>query len=287
MLKLTQKKITLLLSILLFGSAACKPQIKRGDAVLMKCRDTAGMFSVLIDALAVLECYDVGFCSGVKIDFGVGGLYFDQQRGQNWFNYYFEPITLGVSNKPYFETNEPTQNGLRNLEFDEPSRLKINHLINKYLKIRPELIAEIDHFVEHNFKNNFVIGLHYRGTDKGSEAPLVKYDRAESEIRKQIEFNKFQNYKIFIATDEHDFLEYMKAKFPGHVIFHPDIQRSKDGKPLHMGKSVEKYESGKHALLDCVLLSKTDFLIRTSSNLSLFSTYLNPQMPVFELNKRY
>src|SRR3990167_4909817 len=101
MLQIIPRKIVLLLAVLLFSSVACKPQIQRGDAVLLKSRGDAGMFAVLGDVLSVLECYDTGFCSGVKIDFGTGGLYFDRQRGLNWFNYYFEPITLGVTNKSY------------------------------------------------------------------------------------------------------------------------------------------------------------------------------------------
>ena len=42
-----------------------------------------------------------------------------------------------------------------------------------------------------------------------------------------------------------------------------------------------------NALIDCILLSKTDLLIRTSSNFSLASTFFNPKLPVIELSKRH
>lgn len=276
----------LLLSLLLC-SVGCKPQIKQGDAVWLKPRPDAGMFAELVDVLSVLECYDTGFCSGAKIDFGTGGVYFDQSKGPNWFNYYFSPLVLGNTQKTYFVVEIPSHNGLRNLEVEEPSRFKINYLIKKYVKIRPEIVFETNQFAETHFLNSFIIGIHYRGTDKGSEAPAVKYENVVDEVLKQIQLHHLERYKIFIATDEYDFLEYMKAQFPGKIVYLQGVERSKDGKPLHMGKDSGQYEQGKQALMDSVLLSKTDFLIRTSSNLSLFSTYLNPKLPVFELSKRY
>ncbi|MEI6790088.1 MAG: hypothetical protein WCK42_02780, partial [Myxococcaceae bacterium] len=79
----------------------------------------------------------------------------------------------------------------------------------------------------------------------------------------------------------------ISLEFPHQVVYLPEVKRSKDGKPLHLGKQQGQYESGLDALMDCLVLSKTNLLIRTSSNLSRWSAYFNPDLPVIELNKRH
>ncbi len=77
----------------------------------------------------------------------------------------------------------------------------------------------------------------------------------------------------------------MRQKFGGAVITYSTC-RSNDMAPLHL-KLSNNYLHGEEAFIDCLLLSKGDVLIRTSSNLSLWSTYFNPIMPVIALNARY
>lgn len=85
-------------------------------------------------------------------------------------------------------------------------------ILKKYFHVKAELQANIDDFAAREFGNNYVIGIHYRGTDKAG--------------------------------------------------------------------------SGIGALKDCLLLGKSDLMIRTSSNLSFFAKYLNPKMPVIEVSQR-
>lgn len=79
----------------------------------------------------------------------------------------------------------------------------------------------------------------------------------------------------------------MKSIFPLQVCNLENIYRSSNSLlPIHKS-NVNPYESGKAAILDMILLSKTNLLLRTSSNLSLWSTYMSPDLPVIELNKRH
>jgi len=74
----------------------------------------------------------------------------------------------------------------------------------------------------------------------------------------------------------------------GHLIcYYQDAIRSVNGKALHVDPAHSPYRVGREALIDCVLLSRTDMLIRTSSNLSLCSTFFNSDLPVQELNRRW
>jgi hypothetical protein len=279
-------KMAVCVSFLSLLVSGCKPQIQRGDAVALESRPV-GIFSVLDDVWGLVDCFETNFCSAIKIDFGKEGLYYDSKMGPNWFEYYFQPIHLGTFKGHVLRVEHPFENGVAHPEWNALSRKKIGALVHKYIKLRPALEHEVQKFVDKNFKSHFMIGIHYRGTDKASEAPRTNYERVADEIRYQAYLKKLVEFKIFVATDEHGFLEYLKEQFPNQVIELPGVQRSKDGKPLHLSEEKSHYEMGKAAILDSVLLSKTNLLIRTSSNLSRWSTYFNPELEVIELSNRY
>ncbi|MEI6805043.1 MAG: nodulation protein NodZ [Myxococcaceae bacterium] len=265
-------------------------KIRQDDAVILESRSdntSAGMFSIMDDVWALLDCYHARICSAVKIDFGKSGLYYDSKKGPNWFDYYFLPIDLGTTQGPFIKTQDPSGTNHRVPEFNGLDRMQINSIIHEYIVVRPEIELAVQKFVDSNFKHHFVFGVHYRGTDKSSEAPVTRYPRVTQEIHRQVDLKKLSNYKIFVATDAQEFLEYIESQFPGKIIHVPNIERSTDGKPLHINKHEKQYEIGRGSLIDCLLLSRTNLLIRTSSNLSRWSTYFNPELPVIELSQRH
>jgi hypothetical protein len=276
-----------------------------GNAIILESRSYAGMFSDLDNVWAVLDCYHARICSAIKIDFGTTGAYYDRTRGPNWFNYYFLPVELGESKaektvmdwlrgypareKEFIKTDDPMRGYLAQHHPDTSdfSRAEIAALWNKYVKLRPEIENEVSQIVHSNFDGSFVFGVHYRGTDKISEAPRVKYEKVAEAIKHQAAIRHLSHFKIFVATDEQGFIDYFQAEFPREVVYLSDTERSKDGKPLHLAKEQHQYKMGKAALLDSLLLSRVNLLIRTSSNLSRWSTYFNPELSVIELSRRH
>ena len=81
-----------------------------------------------------------------------------------------------------------------------------------------------------------------------------------------------------MATDEKRFLQEIQKEFKGRVIF-SDVERSSDGKAIHFARS-HSYKTGEDAVVDCLLLSRTNYLLRTASNLSLCSGFFNPDLPI-------
>ncbi len=77
----------------------------------------------------------------------------------------------------------------------------------------------------------------------------------------------------------------MSSLYADRVITY-STQRSDDQTALHL-KFSNNYLHGEEAIIDCLLLSRGSVLIRTSSNLSLWSSYFNPSIPVIELSQRY
>lgn len=243
-----------------------------------------GLFCMFSAVLGFLNYYEKVPCSGIKVDFEEKGIYYDPERGPNWWEYYFEPINFGqVSKKEiHIQDAQIADFGYRFL--DQP-RKKGYELIQKYIKVKPHIQYKVEDFVQNEFGSSFIIGIHYRGTDKSTEAPRVPYEKvyeAISEVMNEIP----NDCKIFVATDEQAFLEDICQMYPGMVIFTPSY-RSENGKPVHLDKLLNNYIKGEDAVIDCLLLSRCHFLIRTVSYLSAVSAFFNPDVPVITLNSLY
>jgi hypothetical protein len=239
----------------------------------------AGFFSNMFLVLGALINYDENNYSGIIIDFDKG-LYYDKNRGTNWFEYYFEPIKIknNCYNCDYIDNN------IRYVDISEyNTREKNNYIINKYLRLKYYVKDIINNFKEKNFKNYFIIGIHYRGTDKIQEAPILPYEEYLNKIKEKT--NKIDNYKIFIASDDINFFNFMFKHFSDKIVYY-NIPNTKDNKPMHLN-SDDPFNTGLTAIVDAYLLAHTNYLIRSSSNLSLFSTFVNKNLEVYEMTKRY
>jgi len=245
-----------------------------------------GMFGSANYILGHLNLFETGQMpdvSGITVDFGTSGLYYDPNCGSNWWTYYFEPIDFGEkeNTQVIYSSNNQSNNAFQQRR-KMPKSAAVE-IVKKYIHIKPHIQEKVDAFAAQFFQNNYVIGIHYRGTDKSKEAPKVKYVNVLKEINKHIPNNI--PYVLFIATDEMEFLELARSIYSTRVIA-IDAHRQAIGSPgVHFAHK-HNYSIGEEALIDACLLSKCDLLIRTSSNLSLWSTFFNPDLPVILLNQR-
>ena len=240
-----------------------------------------GMFSAANQILGQISIYETGEIDGLRVDFGTFGNYYDPAHGLNWWNYYFEPICLGSgSSLTYPAKSDYFQAFKRRRRL---TRFQASELVKKHIHVREPILQEVDQFALNAFAHFYMIGVNYRGTDKKREAPRVSYETVFQTIVEHLPETGL--WKIFVATDEHPFLEALQERFPGRVIA-CDAHRSENEIGVHFSP-VDPYRIGKEALLDVLLLSRCHLLIRTSSNLSLWSTYFNPELPTILLNERY
>lgn len=249
-----------------------------------------GMFAEFAFIAALLYEYDTHpeQYAGIEVDFHSTGLYYDSEHGPNWWNYFCEPICLGDRAKGVIR--EFTQKGFRTdfprayFVMDGLGREKTFDIIQKYIKIRQPILDQVDRFVLDNFTSDRIIAVHYRGTDKKNESPRVPYASLYEQVIGYISENSLTDYKIFVASDEQAFVEFMEEEFPGAVITH-EMERSDGSHPLHLSKLKHQYSCGETAIIDCLILSRADVLIRTSSNLSQWSTFFNPTLPEILVKK--
>lgn len=240
-----------------------------------KGNEASGLFS---EVCAVIGCLDHferhrAIYSGMSVDFGREGLYYDSANGPNWWEYYFEPIKIGDAAfartiaVPLWQHDRFAESVEQRVPRDRAAEL-----IARYIRVKPAIHAAVDAYCAEHL-TRAMIGIHYRGTDKGEESPLVPYSRVAEALRASL-----GDARIFVATDEQAFLDYAINAFPGRVIFRP-LRRSLDRSPLHKSPGHGR-AGGLDAVIDCLVLTRCDRLIRTPSNLGLVAGYFNPRIPI-------
>ncbi len=84
---------------------------------------------------------------------------------------------------------------------------------------------------------------------------------------------------IFIATDENALVEKIRAQ-------HPTLQVVNSGAVTHhkeLGRE-DNFAKGEHALLDCLLLSRCQYVLKCQSALSAFAKVLNPRLEAYRIS---
>ena len=258
----------------------------RSSTILLQDREV-GLFSIYQQVLGTLAvCKLIKSC--LKIESVRGSYYSSERTEPGWWTYYFESdVYLPEHRRNERIINiEPTKGAAKLTHLGNAMPRRQAYQLTRLLKLRPDVQKMIDSYAGDHFSENKTIGIHYRGTDK----VYGKLPEAEPVSYKQIlEMIKLQkpNTMVFVATDEQSFIDYMKDRL-GERLLSTQAQRSTDGLPIHhqsdrAGAEFNRYKIGLEAILDCFLLARTDLLIRTDSNLSRVSMYLNPSIPVIKV----
>lgn len=243
--------------------------------------DASGLFSEVAAVIGALEHYERwrGIYAGLRVDFKHHGLYHEPAVGDNWWEYYFEPLTLGVADGATTRHVPALQHDAFAYRTEQSlPRAAAAALLRRYVRLRPFLTERVEQFWREKLAGDSVLGVHYRGTDKTEDAVAVPYDTMAAAIRTALEAQGLGPSQIFVATDDQAFLDHARLMFPGQVEALP-MARSADGRPLHKTQG-GGFAGGADAIVDCLLLSRCHRLIRTPSNLGLCSTLFNPTLPV-------
>lgn len=213
---------------------------------------------------------------------------YDDDRTEDYFERYLISKYPKNSEMKYIRINR-----LWDLDFGknyDKERLDIEmatKLTREYINIRPEFIDEVNKFVEAKFNTGKVLGVHFRSTDKITEAGYVSYEMALRNIDNCLNtYNHFT--KIFVTTDDNKFIDYLKnSRLTSLICYREDFYRSDNEKAIHTRMDIDRYNMNKDAIINMIILSKCDFIIKTASNLSAISLFLNPSIPYMLINKMH
>lgn len=254
---------------------------RRGELVL---QDRAGgLFSLYCQVLGCLLVSDILGCS-LRLRFYDGDYRTPATGPDGWWVQFFESsVYLPERNRSKVSVNlPPTKKSARFAHLGVGMDRHLAHSLSTRVQIRPEITASASSWEKEHLEGHPVVGIHYRGTDKLLiEAVRVPYGAVIATLTRMD-----SRIRFFVATDEDAFLKAMKETF-GERVVSLDHHRSTDSTPVHHFDASHEslgYTRGLEALMDAMLLSRCNGMIRTSSNLSLASTFLNPNIPVLVFN---
>ena len=172
--------------------------------------------------------------------------------------------------------------------FDKRLRLNMaNDLFEKYFGFNPKIIEEVNTFTNQWFTGKQVLGIHYRGTDKSTEAPAVTYEELLNYIRSLLADNQELNL-IFLSTDDVQVIHYLvNSNLPVPVVYRDDAIRSETGDQIHLKQEHSKVMINRDAIVNCLILSRCRYLLKTASLLSDCSVIFNPDLRVSVINSPY
>ena len=270
----------------------------------------AGMFSEFHSVLGALAYAEAHGAAGVRVDFR-SPLYLDPQRGPNWWTYFFDSGEMRTS--PSAGARDEVHLKRRIAKYGRHGgfcddvngttpylypmtygidREQLYRLLTTHVRVRSEILDEVSQWIASSLEPDaYVVGVHYRGTDSTHgvtgwladyRVSRVPYETYAMEVRSALDAAGSRTYQLLVATDESEFVEFMRREFPDRVVSVERAPRARaGGRAVHFDRTLaaSNYEKGKSALVDCLLLAATNYLVKGRSNLSDASLAFNPRLP--------
>ena len=189
----------------------------------------------------------------------------------NAWEYYFEKLNNFDLTEVYKSKNVIITNNkfYNNFYYNFLENEKLKEFFIKKIEIKKNLIKIYEKICS-NFKNKKTLGIHFRGTSykrtPGHPFPPTK-DQIIVCVKKVIEKEKIE--KIFLATEEQDYLDFFKKKFPNNLIYIRSSYRSNRNDAFKIyPRNRHRYKLGREILLESMILSKCDIFLYSNSNVS-------------------
>lgn len=268
-----------------------------------------GLFSEFFAVLGALHYAEQHHAAGVRVEF-TSALYRDPDRDANWWGYFFDPLMW--LNGPRPDASEtrcdgwtrfgphawndswtsqiiPGNSAHQPYPIDAPEEFReVARLTARYIRPHPALLARVEAFwAAQATPEDFVVGLHYRGTDKVRIYPYRSpdYGTYAEQLEHVLARHQPRAWRVCVATDETEFAAWAVARYGDRVFLQPDAPRLSAQDPVarkdgtHKNPALSGRLKGESAVLDCLLLSRCHHLIKNRSSLSDISLAFNPLLP--------
>ena len=202
---------------------------------------------------------------------------------KNSWLYYFEQVSkynLKAIYKSKFvilSDDKPDSNMSLSYKQNEKALYKV---FKKYIKVKKEYLKEANKFIKENFKNKKILGVHWRGTDH-KVLPNHPFPPTKKQILTLVEkvLNKHKFKKIFLITEEKNYLEVFKKKFKSKVCYFNSFRSDSRRDFAANERKNHNYKLGYDSLIEVLILSKVNMLVCSRSNIA--------EAAVFFSNKKY
>ena len=189
----------------------------------------------------------------------------------NAWEYYFEKLNKFSLDEVYKSKNVLITSDkffnffTYNIDLDD----KMIKLLQTQIKVNKILFKSYKR-ISKIFKGKKILGIHFRGTSykRSPGHPFPATKRQMLEITENL-VKKEKIDKIFLVTEEQNYLDFFEKKFPNKIIHIKCCYRSNKNDAFEIyPRDRHRYKLGREALLETLLLSKCDYFIYLCSNLS-------------------
>jgi hypothetical protein len=251
-----------------------------------------GLFSDVFMSLNGIQfCAQHGLSGSVH--WGRRSLYFDPQKRGNAHAYFFAGSHFDFS-RAYVAKGWrlPFLPGGDNYAgpADESPRRGLKRMIDQFAAPRDDIVREVESFRQTRLQAPKVLGVHVRRTDVVSNFESRKAQPAMNFVDEaQNWLGENQNGLVFLATDDEEVVENFRTHL-GDKVAYQNALRSSSGVSIHGhfdgGIDGSPFLKGREAMIDALILSRCDFLIRCFSYLTAYSLCINPDLPFLDLDKK-
>lgn len=208
------------------------------------------------------------------------------RRTNDWFDEFFVRLGPSARKRPFLlyakvQCNEDYPR----IFADNIDIARAHAVFAKYVAVNREAISIAEAFVQAKFKGR-TLGVHYRGTNKASEAPRVAWESVATAVRDAIAADP-EIATAFVATDEPEFLHWLTGRNIGVQLcsYGSESTLTSDG-PTYLSDG-DPGVKGLEALVTILLLAKCSVVVRTPSHLSAWAKILNPEQAIVMLARPY
>lgn len=239
--------------------------------------------------------------------------YYEGGRGSNMWEYYFEQVSAAVSTERDMILSQRQLFSLHHLSvesiqtyphgvhrklklpvwrYDEQwhwrMRSEASRVLRRYVRIRPEPLRAAQAFYRERVLAagaRSLLGVHMRGTDKKSNigGRIVRPSEYYPLIDRYLE--RRPDALLLVATDSPAFLRDVEQRYRGRIAVYSALRS--DVNVFADASVADNYKKGEDALVDSLLLSCANFLIKPASALSEFSVYFNPGLHNHTIEMQY
>lgn len=276
----------------------------------------AGFGAVILTTMNLVRyCERNNFYPVVSYDAKCKTAFFDADHGNELWGQYFEPVMpisyeafqnlIKESPVPQNRILQPTTEEAVKISEEHPDsvctftfgkwryealenldiwynnqREKGRETISKYVRPKRHILEKVDAFYHKHLSNKFVLGLHIRGTDM-NYAPIVSPAEYFPHIDEQI--RQEPDLKIFLATDQKQYIEVLTFRYGDRLVYADCFRSDNEIAPFERTGS-SPYKKGEDVLLDILLLSRANFLIKGGSNVGEMALYFNEELECLDLS---
>ena len=232
----------------------------------------AGLFSNLTFVLNQLKfCEDNRFIPIIDMK-NFTTIYNEEKKIDNSFNawdYYFERINNFKIEDVYKSSNLifSSDKFQKNMAIDIQDK-KLKQVFNK-IKIKKKFTNEANIFFKKNFfRNDNILGVHFRGSSYKT-ARRHAYPSTISEMIDNIDqlIERYKYNKVFLVTEEQDYLDRLKKKYKDKLIYYPSYRMTKIDSFKIYPRTDHRFKLGKEAVIEMLILSKCNGITYVKSNI--------------------